>query len=106
MTKDFTKKFIDNSINKGFQFIFYCDICGKPVESSFIKYSLYKRPWICRLGRFSKDEWNAEHDIALEFAISKAKAKFNKCSLCKSFVCDDDYNIESDMCCYCSPKNN
>jgi len=67
---------------------------------------MYKKPWLLRLGKFSKSEWGIEHDIALEFAISKAKVNFNKCSSCNSFVCDDDYNIESGMCCYCSPKNN
>ncbi len=106
MTKRFTKKFIDNSTNKGFKFIFFCDICCKPIESALIKYSLYKKPWLFRLGRFSNTEWNIEHDIALEFAISNAKSHFNKCQCCGNYVCDDDYNINSGMCCFCSPNIN
>ncbi len=41
--KAFTRNYEDNSTEAGFQFTFYCDICGDGHKTSFIESSTYKK---------------------------------------------------------------
>lgn len=43
MLHAFTRNFDDDSTEAGFQFTFYCDICGDGFKSSFIESSTYSR---------------------------------------------------------------
>ena len=43
MLTSFTRNYEDNSTNAGFQFTFYCDICGDGYKSSFIESETYKK---------------------------------------------------------------
>lgn len=51
----FTRKFEDNSIDTGFQFTFYCDICSQKFhKSKFVKLEISKKAGILRdAGRLS-----------------------------------------------------
>ena len=43
MLTSFTRNYEDNSTDAGFQFTFYCDICGDGYKSSFIESETYKK---------------------------------------------------------------
>ena len=43
MLNAFTRNFEDESTEAGFQFTFYCDICGNGFKSSFIESTTYKK---------------------------------------------------------------
>ena len=43
MLRAFTRNYEDNSTDAGFQFTFYCDICGDGYKSSFIESETYKK---------------------------------------------------------------
>jgi len=43
MLKSFTKNHSDNSTEAGFQFTFFCDVCGDGYKSSFIESETYKK---------------------------------------------------------------
>jgi len=43
MMKAFTRNYYDNSTEAGFQFTFYCDICGDGYKSSFIESETYDK---------------------------------------------------------------
>ncbi|MDR3238921.1 MAG: zinc ribbon domain-containing protein [Clostridiales bacterium] len=43
MLQAFTRNYRDNSIDAGFQFTFYCDICQDGYKSSFIESDTYKK---------------------------------------------------------------
>ncbi|MFH7835626.1 MAG: zinc ribbon domain-containing protein, partial [Candidatus Aenigmatarchaeota archaeon] len=48
----FTKNFADNSVEAGFQFTFFCDICQDGYKTSFIESKSYKKAGLLRgLGR-------------------------------------------------------
>jgi hypothetical protein len=103
MTKAFTKKFIDNSTKDGFQFVFFCDLCGKPYETVFIQSSGSRKPWYKRFGKKYAEVMKSEYQQALFFANEEAKNHFNRCAFCGMVVCDEDFNAETGMCACCSP---
>lgn len=43
MLTSFTRNYEDNSTDAGFQFTFYCDICGDGYKSTFIESETYKK---------------------------------------------------------------
>ncbi|NLD19517.1 MAG: zinc ribbon domain-containing protein [Clostridiales bacterium] len=43
MLKAFTRNYEDNSTEAGYQFTFYCDICGDGFKSTFIESTTYKK---------------------------------------------------------------
>ncbi|MBE6007575.1 MAG: zinc-ribbon domain-containing protein [Lachnospiraceae bacterium] len=52
MLTSFTRNYQDNSTEAGFQFTFYCDICGDGFKSSFIESETYKKGKLFRgIGR-------------------------------------------------------
>ena len=103
MIKALTKKFIDNSTRDGFQFVYFCDLCGRPYETVFIQSSERRKPWYHRIGKKSAEAVKAEHQEALRFANEEAKNHFNRCTFCGMVVCDEDFNAETGMCACCSP---
>ena len=48
MLQAFTRNYQDNSTDAGFQFTFYCDICGDGFKSSFIESDTYKKRGLLR----------------------------------------------------------
>ncbi len=48
MLTSFTRNYEDNSTEAGFQFTFYCDICGDGFRSSFIESETYKKGSLLR----------------------------------------------------------
>lgn len=103
MAKSFTKKFIDNSTKDGFQFVYFCDLCGRPYETVFIQSSEHQKPWYKRIGKKHAEAMKCEHDKAFFFANEETKNHFNRCTFCGMVVCDEDFNTETGMCTCCSP---
>jgi hypothetical protein len=101
--KALTNKFIDNSKREGFQFVFFCDLCGKPFESVFIQSVASQKPWYRRIGRKFEQALEREHREAFRFANEEARKHFNRCSYCGMVVCDEDFNEQTGMCEFCSP---
>jgi len=48
MLQAFTRNYHDDSTEAGFQFTFYCDICGDGFKSSFIESDTYKKKGLLR----------------------------------------------------------
>lgn len=46
--KPFTKNFADNSTEAGFQFTFFCDLCGDGFKTSFQASKTYKKGGLLR----------------------------------------------------------
>ncbi|MEI6100993.1 MAG: hypothetical protein WCP73_04055 [Eubacteriales bacterium] len=103
MIKALTSKCIDNSNRQGFQFVFFCDLCGKPYESVFIQSGERQKPWFRRVGKQYDKALENEYDQAFRFANEEAKNHFNRCVYCGMVVCDEDYNTQTNMCAFCSP---
>lgn len=103
MTNAFTKKFIDNSTKEGYQFVYFCDLCGRPYESIFIQSSERQKPWYKRIGKKYAEAVKSEHEKALFFSNEEAISHFNRCDFCGMVVCDEDFNTETGMCVCCSP---
>jgi len=104
----FTKKYLDQSDETAFSFIFYCDICHKPWKSTSIPFSLSsdkKGLWQRFLRHFSP-AWDREHEDAFERANREAMFYFNRCQDCGLWVCDDDFSEEMDQCIQCQKTHN
>jgi hypothetical protein len=101
--KALTSKYIDNSKKNGFQFIFLCDLCGKPYESAFFQSMVRQKPWYRRIGKKFEQALENEKSDAFRFANEEARSHFNRCSFCGMLVCDEDFNAPAGMCVICSP---
>lgn len=105
-----TKKYEDASDMKQFEFIFFCDCCGKAIPSTVLEFhSGFRRK------RFLKaDEREARaiiyadlHGKAYERANNEVLHELNRCELCGDMVCEDCtvYNENNDgsvICRKCS----
>ncbi|HYE82510.1 MAG TPA: hypothetical protein VEG39_10155 [Clostridia bacterium] len=99
-----TRQIRDCSTERDFCFTFYCDICNSPWESVPVRGSLENG---CGCGAEAKALiWRSEHDAAYERANREAVKHFNRCPICKRFVCDDCFLIlpDQDLCIECAEK--
>lgn len=55
MLNAFTRNYEDNSTDAGFQFTFYCDICGNGVKSTFIESESYQKK--SKIRSFGQGAW-------------------------------------------------
>lgn len=102
MLEPITCRMSDESSNRVYRFSFYCDLCGKP--------------WTCDpIMAVDHDnekptaalQESIEHQSAYERANLEAMRNFNRCPLCKRWVCDDCFRImqEGDFCSECAVQN-
>lgn len=100
MLDPITKKMTDNSTESEFSFSFYCDICKHVWSSIPLNFSGNK-----------KDEnfvlWKNEHEAAYERANREAMMYFNRCPVCKHWVCDNCFLIHDEgyICKECSVQD-
>jgi hypothetical protein len=87
-----TRKVTDESVGNIYRFTFYCDLCGQARFS--VEYT----------GIGDADDKKHDHNAAYERANIEALKHFNRCTICKRFVCDYCFRIlpEGDMCKECS----
>ena len=83
-----TKHFKDLSTPESFQFVLYCDRCGKMWESDIYSFNLhgFELPMDERIHSMI---WNQQHEEAYERANCEAGMWFNRCPSCGSRICDD-----------------
>lgn len=107
MLQAFTKKFTDHSTSEEFSFTFYCDLCETPWKSVPIKFSHGKRNSLLRrIFGIKSSLWKEEHKDAFERANREAMLHFNRCTICKRWVCDNDFLEEDNICSECSKMIN
>lgn len=102
MLQAFTKRWTDESTSKEFTFTFYCDLCGKPWKSIPIPFSEGegKKSLFKFLG-LTNAQWKNEHKDAFERANREAMFHFNRCLVCKRWICDDDFHEDENSCILC-----
>jgi len=130
----FTKNFADNSTEAGFQFTFFCDVCGDGYKTEFTESKTYKKAGFLRgLGRAASiassmagrsvgydvergtdviserfqgmsPEWHKEHERAFQLAQNEAMGHFHKCPRCKLWVDDTCWNDEEGLCVEDAPR--
>lgn len=104
LLKPITKKFSDKSTMEQFEFVFYCDCCGKPTPTTIYKYDnrFENKKFLSE----SEQEARAiiyadEHSKAYERANNEARLEFNNCECCGIMLCDDCsfYNEDGGIVC-------
>lgn len=103
LLRPLTKQFKDNSTDATFNFIFFCDVCGKEWYSYSLPFSLSKSPFdLNRCDQYAKLLlWQSEHDAAYGRANNGAISHFNRCPVCSRWVCDDCFTAMEIMCYKC-----
>lgn len=105
MLPAFTQKCTDQSTEDEFTFTFYCDICAKPWKSVPISFSSkQKSSFWKRFLDISSTSWTAEYKDAFDRANREAMFHFNRCPICKKWVCDDHFSEEENICSNCFKK--
>jgi len=118
--KAFVRNYSDLSDDKGFQFEFYCDICGSGYRSRYKRYSLATLSTAASIasrllgGVFSRGEsaayairdyrWHQEHDKAFYEAMEEAITHFKRCPSCNRYVCASCWNDAESLCVECAPR--
>ena len=130
----FTRNYKDHSNKTGFQFTFFCDICGNGFKTNFTESKTHrKRGPLKGLGKalsFASSvagsdigydlrrgtdalsdrfngmtaEWHKEHEQAFELAMNEAKQRFNRCPKCHKWVCDHCWNEQEGLCVEDAPR--
>ncbi|HEY3365644.1 MAG TPA: zinc ribbon domain-containing protein [Symbiobacteriaceae bacterium] len=117
----FTRNHEDLSTDRGFQFDFFCDICGNsyrsPYEASVVgTVGEIARGVSSLFGGFLSDVGNAAygvnravggkaHDDAFRKAVESVRPHFNQCSRCGKWVCGEIcWNDRRGLCVDCAPK--
>lgn len=97
MLDPITRQMTDNSTESEFGFSFYCDICSNVWKSIPVNFSGNEKDGKSEL-------WKSEHEAAYERANREAMMYFNRCPVCKHWVCDDCFLIREDsyICTECS----
>lgn len=49
-------------------------------------------------------EWQREHEAAFAIAQNEAKGHFHRCPKCRQWVCENDWNEESELCTDDAPR--
>jgi len=116
---EFTRNYDDLSMERGFQFEFYCDRCGngyrtrfEPLATGTISEALDAASSLLGgiFGRAAEVAdtvhsvaWEKAHDAAFARAVEEAKPHFHKCRRCGQWVDDDCWNVRRGLCKDCAP---
>lgn len=104
MLEPITKNMTDKSTEKDFRFTFHCDICKSPWDSVPANFSCTKENTLEVDKNASALIWQSEHTAAYERANHEAMEHFNRCPICKRWVCDKCFLIleDKDVCNECA----
>ncbi len=97
MLQPVTRRITDLSTPAEYRFVFHCDICGASWESDPVK-SITPEP--------NLDTRARDHEAAYERANLEAMRQFNRCPICKRFVCNECF-LElpvRDVCMVCAKQ--
>ena len=134
MLHSFTRNYNDLSTDAGFQFEFYCDVCGNGYKSTFQPSTTYgaKRTTEKAKGLFGgllggvagdlgnmvergfdaigsgfdsqSPQWRQEQERAFDAAQAEVRSHFRKCPACNMWVCSDCWNEDEGLCTSCAPR--
>ena len=126
----------DESSEAGFQFTFYCEICGEGYKTPFEESGTYKKAGLFDMfGQVANavsdmagssigntlqqgtdmigqnfqgqsPEWHKEHEAAFARAQNEAQQHFHRCPKCTKWVCDNDWNEQEGLCTAEAPRVN
>jgi ribosomal protein L32 len=121
--RDFVKNYQDMSDDNGYQYKFFCDICGDGYLSKYRQAPYSKARSILsgaesvggsvlgRLGgiRGAADamhdaKWREAKEKAFDEAMAEARAHFTKCPSCTKYVDANCWNEQAEMCVECAPR--
>ena len=120
LRRRFVRNYEDLSDDNGFQFKFFCDICGngyltkyKRAPASLAKSAMevasrlfggffYAGERAADVVRSAK--WREAHDRAFEEAVEEAKNYFTQCPGCRRWVCPSCWNEQAGLCVECAPR--
>ena len=122
--RDFVKNHQDMSDDNGFQFKFYCDICGDGYLSRYRQAPFSKARTALGVaegigsmlgrggiwgGRQAADalhdaKWREAKEKAFDEALREARAHFTKCPSCTKYVDANCWNEQALMCVECAPR--
>ena len=92
MLDPITKRYEDASNMKQFEFIFFCDCCGKAMPSTVLQFRSRFRQKLF----LTSDEREARaiiyadhHGKAYERANNEVRHELNRCEICGDMVCED-----------------
>ena len=95
MLKPITKRFSDKSTMEQFEFVFYCDCCGRPTPTTIYKYEnrFEKKLFLSDSEKEARAIIYAdEHHKAYERANNEARLEFYNCEVCGQLICDNCCN--------------
>lgn len=117
---EFTRNYSDLSTNQGFQFEFYCNLCGTGYRTPFkpsmlgsvsgamdTASSLFggifgKAADVSERARSAS--WEKEHDQAFQKAMNDLRPAFAQCPKCNNWVCRKKcWNAARGLCKECAP---
>jgi hypothetical protein len=110
---------VEHGVNAGFQFEFYCEVCGDAFRTEFVPYKGGRASgWVNRtagmlggtLGRLStaiegvaESGFGKARDTAFAAAIERARSNFRRCARCHQYVCHRCFNADAGLCVTCAP---
>jgi hypothetical protein len=128
----FTSNYQDHSTEEGFQFTFFCDLCGSGYKTEFVESknrkkkkffkglksaasmasSFVKGADAVRKGsralerryRGMNPKWHKEHEKVFRQVQEEAKKHFDLCPKCHRYVCANCWNAEAGLCSDCAPR--
>ncbi len=119
-TMEFTSNYSDMSTDRGFQFEFHCDRCGRDFRTRFQPSAtgMATQALNTASGLFGgifgsvanvseqvrSAGWQKAHDTALEKAQEEVRPEFIQCPRCQSWVCRKScWNQKRGLCKNCAP---
>ncbi|MDP4092788.1 MAG: hypothetical protein Q8920_05435 [Bacillota bacterium] len=104
MLEPITKIMTDKSTGEKFCFTFFCDICKDSWDSVPVNYNQTNEN-VTETDEITNNiNWKSDHDAAYERANLEAMQHFNRCPVCKRWVCDNCFCIlgDRDVCRECA----
>lgn len=110
---------IQQGVNAGFQFEFFCERCNDTWRTEFVPFrSGQASGWLGKAaGMFggvlggvgeaaeglAQSGWGKARDEAFKEAVGQAKEHFHRCGKCFQYVCDTCWNGDRGLCLNCAP---
>lgn len=111
---------VEEGTNAGFQFEFFCEICGDRWRSEFVPFRGGQGAgWLGSASNLlggalgsvadaaedlAKAGWGTAHDNAFNDAVVAAKVHFHRCPRNDAYVCDLCWNEDVGLCKDCAPN--
>jgi len=113
----FVRSYIDQSVDSGFQFEFFCDRCGSGYQTKFVPTnvntlsnvldaagSLFGGVFsaVSELSESGRDAgWKKAHDLAFNAAVQEVMPYFHQCRGCGSWIDDACWDNKRKSCQEC-----